>query len=233
MEYAVISEVNEKDRGKILTLKVWCIHTILASGILFVTFFVGVGVPIIMTLHPKFSAEYTWIDATVFIAGLFLLIFLQSKLVHKLSQSYLKKVLFKAFNSRSERLIKPNQKFEVVEYSPRYKWGNLFANTAEDIGLLRFDCKNKLLIFEGDQKVYQIPATAITSVNLESYYYPNQNVVTRYQVELYVVILGVKLEDGYMEFPLCADVLNAKRIGKEGVAAAKLLEAKFLKFINL
>ncbi len=72
------------------------------------------------------------------------------------------------FQKRGDPLVDPNNPDAIlVEITPRRNWGQSGLGTMEDMGFMLVDAERRQLLFEGDNKRFQIPFEALISSDVE------------------------------------------------------------------
>jgi hypothetical protein len=70
---------------------------------------------------------------------------------------------------RADAIVDPSNPDAILaEIIPRRNWGQFLLQNAEDRGLLFLDTEKRRILFEGDNKRYQIPVEAIVSCEMET-----------------------------------------------------------------
>lgn len=93
------------------------------------------------------------------------------------------------------RLNDPNLIF--IEIVPRENWSRLMLETASDVGFLRISEAERVLIIEGDENRYRIPADALTGCEIEI----NIQQVGNTRVQYEMIVLTSNQPTGDWELP--------------------------------
>jgi hypothetical protein len=171
---AVVSTVPAAHRGKVLTQ-----GTVLIALTLFVLqLLICVAGALIPAVLGVTTADQIFPDdkETAFIpvlvgwaltAGMMWVLIGQA-LRHPWSSEYLYGRAMAAFRQREDAIVDLNQlEAMLCEVIPRRNWEHLRLRNAEDLGFLFVDTEKHQLLFEGDNKRYQIPLQAILSSDVE------------------------------------------------------------------
>jgi hypothetical protein len=203
---AVVQPVPAAQRGKVLTSGNALIESglYLGQALLFLT--LGLAPALVGGLLATGQIRLgpnppTFVPALVGLAlsaGLWWLLF--GQLLRKpWSAEYVFRATQAELQQRADALFDANTPSAILtEIIPRRNWGQIMLQNAEDRGLLLVDRAQRRLLFEGDQKRYQIPAEAIVASDLETM---NRGTAEG-DVPLGVLVLSVRDNLGPREIPL-------------------------------
>lgn len=168
---AVVSTVPVASRGKVLTRG----NELIAAGLFTLQLLLalggGVGVAVITVLLGfRFMPDsFAPVVVGLALGGLLGWLLMGQLLRHPWSARYMFAKTQSEFLRRPDPIVDPNNPDAIlVEVIPRRNWGKMGLGTTEDQGFLLVDVANGRLLFEGDQKRYQIPARALISVEVEN-----------------------------------------------------------------
>jgi hypothetical protein len=117
-----------------------------------------------------------------------------------LSNRYLRGVVRREFPRRGTHVVDPNDPEALfVEIVPKLNWGKVKLETASDVGFLRMDKERREILFEGDKEYWRIPASAVTSCEVEVFV---EGQGSHAATKLYYTVLRAQHPDGFWEAPI-------------------------------
>ncbi len=175
---AEVKPVDPAYAGKVLTTKTGLICTAYSLlGIVGVFGPIGLGFLggyLAFPDHPPAAGVSAMAKLSgEFLIGLAILIFIANFVMLFLfpdffATRYLYNLALREFKRRTHPLVNPADPTALfVQIIPRANWAKMKLIDASDIGFLRVDPQRNELLFEGDKEFYRIPATAITSCDIE------------------------------------------------------------------
>jgi hypothetical protein len=218
---ADIQPVPAEYAGRVLTRRTALVGTALAfAGLLGI--FAGLGLAVwggTMAFPEKKSrqepsSEERMIGTTLLaLGGLVFLGTAAALLVDPswLSNRYLRGVVRREFPRRGQHVVDPNDPEAIfVGVVPKLNWGKLKLESASDVGFLRMDKERREILFEGDKEYWRIPASAVTSCEVEVFV---EGQGSHAATKIYYTVLRAQHPDGFWEAPL-------RKRGGTGIFAA-------------
>jgi hypothetical protein len=85
-----------------------------------------------------------------------------------------------SIRNRPDAIVKSDEpEAEYVQVIPRHNWGKAMIESASEVGLLRIDSENGLLLYEGDRERWAIPGASIQSCAVEEFVVGRARTVAR------------------------------------------------------
>jgi hypothetical protein len=169
---AIVTSVPAQHRGRVLNptnrliaIGLFTLQLVLALGVCLIPAIIG-GLLATGRLMPKQDLGFVPVLVGLGVTAGLLWVVMGYILRHPWSTGYLFFMARTEFLRRRDALVDPkNPEAILAEMVPRRNWGQLGG--AEDLGFLLVDAERRQLLFEGDNKRYQIPAQAVTSCEVE------------------------------------------------------------------
>lgn len=179
---------------------------------------INVGVFIAAASIPAIATY--WYGGIVILPAVFVMITILSIVMRddQLSQKFLLRTAKRVFKMRPELFVDPDDPEALfVQVIPRANWSKTMAERASDIGFLLADPQRRVLIFEGDNERWVIPARSVVSIAIESYQ------ETKRSPSVNIVVLALNTVKGPVEYPI-APRMRGKKYFRSSKRDTRVLE---------
>ncbi len=150
-----------------------------------------------------------------------------------LPNCYLLRRSKQAVTQRPDPVVKPDHSAVLfIEVIPRQFWGPFTVQGASDVGFLRVDREQGLLLFEGDHERWRISAQSIVSCEVEHFCIGGER--TREGKRFFLVVLRVRIDGEVWERPIIRRPfhLGGKRLERQRESDACRLRNEILSLLN-
>lgn len=133
---------------------------------------------------------------------------------------YLLKTFRTVLSQRRDALFDPNDpSVQLVELSPRERWGQLTLTNKNEVGLVKVDLLNQVILFEGDKQRIRIPAAAVRGCRIEEYI---SGAGTHGAKRVIMAVLLANAKDGEWEAPFEPKIATGKSTKEQTRLAQQL-----------
>jgi hypothetical protein len=171
---ATVTSVPVAYRGRVLTSGNQTIALVLFTLQVILTLVLSLvpallSVPLAQMIAPN-NKELSFLPILVGmgVTGLLLWLLVGRALRHPWSSAYMFSKTRAEFQQRPDPIVDPaNPDAILVEVIPRRNWTQAGLGSSEDMGFMLVDSERRRLLFEGDNRRYQIPIPALDSCEVE------------------------------------------------------------------